>query len=84
LDLLLNAGCKLDSQNKDHHMPLHLAILNRHVDAVKLLLNHSGTHKYDEADKNGNRALHLAAMWGHFDTTQLLLVKGCDIAKKKP
>lgn len=68
---------KVNMANKDGYTPLHLAVLNHHFLAVKMLLDHAALRvNFPVADKRseiGATALHLAAEQKDTTILQLLL-----------
>ncbi|KAI0228044.1 Ankyrin repeat and sterile alpha motif domain-containing protein 1B [Lamellibrachia satsuma] len=71
----LNINC----QDSNGDTPLHLAALNGHAEAVRLLLQHEGSANME--DSRGCFPLHLAAWNGHANICRILLTHGPSIAK---
>uniref|UniRef100_A0AAY4E8H8 Euchromatic histone-lysine N-methyltransferase 2 n=1 Tax=Denticeps clupeoides TaxID=299321 RepID=A0AAY4E8H8_9TELE len=70
--LLVQAGAKVDAQDKTLRTPLLEAIVNNHIDVVKFLIQ-SGACVYHE---DGSTGLHHAAKLGNLDVVNLLLGTG--------
>ncbi|XP_051520544.1 histone-lysine N-methyltransferase EHMT2-like isoform X3 [Myxocyprinus asiaticus] len=71
--LLVQAGAKVDTQDKMLRTPLLEAIVNNHVDVVKYLIQ-SGACVYHVED--GSTGLHHAAKLGNLEVVTLLLSTG--------
>ncbi|XP_058610068.1 histone-lysine N-methyltransferase EHMT2 isoform X3 [Onychostoma macrolepis] len=72
--LLIQAGAKVDAQDKTLRTPLLEAIVNNHVDVVKYLIQ-SGACVY-HAEEDGSTGLHHAAKLGNLEVVMLLLSTG--------
>ncbi|KAL2079889.1 hypothetical protein ACEWY4_023682 [Coilia grayii] len=72
--LLVEAGAKVDAQDKTLRTPLLEAITNSHLDIVRYLIQ-SGACVY-HAEEDGSTGLHHAAKLGHLDIVTLLLGTG--------
>ncbi|XP_041933228.1 histone-lysine N-methyltransferase EHMT2 isoform X1 [Alosa sapidissima] len=72
--LLVEAGAKVDAQDKTLRTPLLEAIANSHMDVVRYLIQ-SGACVY-HAEEDGSTGLHHAAKLGHLDIVTLLLGTG--------
>uniref|UniRef100_A0A9J7ZCD8 Euchromatic histone-lysine N-methyltransferase 2 n=1 Tax=Cyprinus carpio carpio TaxID=630221 RepID=A0A9J7ZCD8_CYPCA len=72
--LLIQAGAKVDAQDKTLRTPLLEAIVNNHVEVVKYLIQ-SGACVY-HAVKDGSTGLHHAAKLGNLEVLMLLLSTG--------
>ncbi|XP_056335769.1 histone-lysine N-methyltransferase EHMT2 isoform X2 [Danio aesculapii] len=72
--LLVQAGAKVDAQDKSLRTPLLEAIVNNHVDVVKYLIQ-SGACVY-HAEDDGSTGLHHAAKLGNLEVVLLLLSTG--------
>lgn len=64
----------------DSWTPLHAATLNGHLEAVKLLIEH--TAEVNAKDKDGWAPLHLAARNGHLDVVKLLIRQKAEVDTK--
>uniref|UniRef100_A0A8C1Y650 Euchromatic histone-lysine N-methyltransferase 2 n=1 Tax=Cyprinus carpio TaxID=7962 RepID=A0A8C1Y650_CYPCA len=72
--LLIQAGAKVDAQDKTLRTPLLEAIVNNHVEVVKYLIQ-SGACVY-HAEEDGSTGLHHAAKLGNLEVVLLLLSTG--------
>uniref|UniRef100_A0A8C2FC56 Euchromatic histone-lysine N-methyltransferase 2 n=1 Tax=Cyprinus carpio TaxID=7962 RepID=A0A8C2FC56_CYPCA len=72
--LLIQAGAKVDAQDKTLRTPLLEAIVNNHVEVVKYLIQR-GACVY-HAVKDGSTGLHHAAKLGNLEVVLLLLSTG--------
>ncbi|KAL1255010.1 hypothetical protein QQF64_013071 [Cirrhinus molitorella] len=72
--LLIQAGAKVDAQDKTLRTPLLEAIANNHVEVVKYLIQ-SGACVY-HAEEDGSTGLHHAAKLGNLEAVMLLLSTG--------
>uniref|UniRef100_A0A671QFJ9 Histone-lysine N-methyltransferase EHMT2-like n=1 Tax=Sinocyclocheilus anshuiensis TaxID=1608454 RepID=A0A671QFJ9_9TELE len=72
--LLIQAGAKVDAQDKTLRTPLLEAIVNNHVEVVKYLIQ-SGACVY-HAEEDGSTGLHHAAKRGNLEVLMLLLSTG--------
>uniref|UniRef100_A0A673G783 Histone-lysine N-methyltransferase EHMT2-like n=1 Tax=Sinocyclocheilus rhinocerous TaxID=307959 RepID=A0A673G783_9TELE len=72
--LLIQAGAKVDAQDKTLRTPLLEAIVNNHVEVVKYLIQ-SGACVY-HAEEDGSTGLHHAAKLGNLEVLMLLLSTG--------
>uniref|UniRef100_A0AAY4E8S7 Euchromatic histone-lysine N-methyltransferase 2 n=1 Tax=Denticeps clupeoides TaxID=299321 RepID=A0AAY4E8S7_9TELE len=72
--LLVQAGAKVDAQDKTLRTPLLEAIVNNHIDVVKFLIQ-SGACVY-HVEEDGSTGLHHAAKLGNLDVVNLLLGTG--------
>ncbi|XP_039521744.1 histone-lysine N-methyltransferase EHMT2 isoform X2 [Pimephales promelas] len=72
--LLVQAGAKVDAQDKTLRTPLLEAIVNNHVEVVKYLIQ-SGACVY-HAEEDGSTGLHHAAKLGNLEVVLLLLSTG--------
>uniref|UniRef100_A0AAY4E6X1 Euchromatic histone-lysine N-methyltransferase 2 n=1 Tax=Denticeps clupeoides TaxID=299321 RepID=A0AAY4E6X1_9TELE len=73
--LLVQAGAKVDAQDKTLRTPLLEAIVNNHIDVVKFLIQ-SGACVYHVVSEDGSTGLHHAAKLGNLDVVNLLLGTG--------
>uniref|UniRef100_A0A8C2FC92 Euchromatic histone-lysine N-methyltransferase 2 n=1 Tax=Cyprinus carpio TaxID=7962 RepID=A0A8C2FC92_CYPCA len=72
--LLIQAGAKVDAQDKTLRTPLLEAIVNNHVEVVKYLIQR-GACVY-HAEEDGSTGLHHAAKLGNLEVVLLLLSTG--------
>ncbi|XP_030645115.1 histone-lysine N-methyltransferase EHMT2 [Chanos chanos] len=72
--LLIQAGAKVDAQDKSLRTPLLEAIMNNHVEVVRYLIQ-SGACVY-HTEEDGSTGLHHAAKLGNLDIVMLLLSTG--------
>ncbi|XP_051949418.1 histone-lysine N-methyltransferase EHMT2 isoform X2 [Xyrauchen texanus] len=72
--LLVQAGAKVDAQDKTLRTPLLEAIVNNRIDVVKYLIQ-SGACVY-HAEEDGSTGLHHAAKLGNLEVVTLLLSTG--------
>ncbi|TRY82244.1 hypothetical protein DNTS_009361 [Danionella cerebrum] len=72
--LLVQAGAKVDAQDKSLRTPLLEAIVNNQMDVVKFLIQ-SGACVY-HAEEDGSTGLHHAAKLGNLEVVTLLLNTG--------
>uniref|UniRef100_A0A673LNH8 Histone-lysine N-methyltransferase EHMT2-like n=1 Tax=Sinocyclocheilus rhinocerous TaxID=307959 RepID=A0A673LNH8_9TELE len=72
--LLIQAGAKVDAQDKTLRTPLLEAIVNNHVEVVKYLIQ-TGACIY-HAEEDGSTGLHHAAKLGNLEVVMLLLSTG--------
>ncbi|XP_056597168.1 histone-lysine N-methyltransferase EHMT2 isoform X1 [Triplophysa dalaica] len=72
--LLVQAGAKVDAQDKTLRTPLLEAIVNNHIEVVKYLIQ-SGACVY-HAEEDGSTGLHHAAKLGNLEVVTLLLSTG--------
>ncbi|XP_018609845.2 histone-lysine N-methyltransferase EHMT2 isoform X2 [Scleropages formosus] len=72
--LLIQAGAKVDAQDKAQRTPLLEAIVNNHIDVVRYLIQ-SGACVYHSED-DGSTGLHHAAKLGNLEIVNLLLGTG--------
>ncbi|KTG46544.1 hypothetical protein cypCar_00025128, partial [Cyprinus carpio] len=75
--LLIQAGAKVDAQDKTLRTPLLEAIVNNHVEVVKFLIQ-SGACVY-HADSGGWTPIIWAAEHRHIDVIRALLNRGADV-----
>lgn len=73
---LVAAGPIIDAENKDDSTPLHIAILNAHLDVAAILIS-SGAN-VDAQNYWGVTALHYAANRGILPAVAMLLNAGAD------
>ncbi|XP_050675784.1 ankyrin-3-like isoform X2 [Leptidea sinapis] len=74
VNLLINAGSKLDVTAGDGLTPLHAAVIKNHIGTVKLLLS-AGSHvNYKTHEKM--TALHFAASRGYLELVKILVSNG--------
>ncbi|KAG5843052.1 hypothetical protein ANANG_G00184400 [Anguilla anguilla] len=72
--LLIQAGAKVDAQDKTLRTPLLEAIVNNHMEVVRYLIQ-SGACVY-HAEEDGSTGLHHAAKLGNLEIVTLLLGTG--------
>lgn len=73
IKVLLSVGVDVNAVNKNRKKaPIHLAVSNRCIDALMVLLEHTQTD-VNLLDSDGNSALHLAAKIGDIKCIELLL-----------
>jgi ankyrin repeat protein len=77
VQLLLNAGAKPDTANKDKDTPLHVATLHGHTNVVESLL-HANAH-VDLTNVKNVTALGVAAYYGYTEIVRLLIDKKADV-----
>uniref|UniRef100_A0AAY5KLW0 Euchromatic histone-lysine N-methyltransferase 2 n=1 Tax=Esox lucius TaxID=8010 RepID=A0AAY5KLW0_ESOLU len=73
--MLVQAGAKLDVQDKSMRTPLLEAIVNNHVDVTKYLVQ-SGACVYQTVSEDGYTGLHHASKLGNLEIVTLLLETG--------
>uniref|UniRef100_A0A674AXL6 Euchromatic histone-lysine N-methyltransferase 2 n=1 Tax=Salmo trutta TaxID=8032 RepID=A0A674AXL6_SALTR len=73
--MLVQAGAKLDVQDKSMRTPLLEAIVNNHVEVTRYLVQ-SGACVYHTVSEDGYTGLHHAAKLGSLDIVTLLLETG--------
>ncbi|EZA49273.1 hypothetical protein DMN91_005335 [Ooceraea biroi] len=79
VQLLLDAAANVNVTTKSEiRTPLHLACLNEHIDAAKLLLN-CATCDVNAKDCNGDTPLHVAIETGNVKLVALLVRHGVNI-----
>ncbi|PCI37399.1 MAG: hypothetical protein COB50_03775, partial [Thiotrichales bacterium] len=72
VELLLEAGAKVNQITKDMYTPLIIASEHSHIGIVKLLLKAKGID-VNETNKSGGTALVYASHGGHFEVVKQLL-----------
>lgn len=68
----------VNEKKDDGFSPLHLACLNSHFEAVKLLVL-NGNAKLDARNVHKQTALHLAIEKRNFPIVKLLILKNCNL-----
>ena len=77
VQLLLERGISIDSQNRQGETALHIAATGNKISLVEELLK-AGSN-VDATDQFGATALHVAALRGYTQIVQMLLDRGCDL-----
>lgn len=77
VQVLLNAGAKINSKNSEKRTPLMMLDEDANVELVNLLLRYKA--KINLADKEGNTALILASEWANADILQALINAGANV-----
>jgi ankyrin repeat domain-containing protein 50 len=80
VELLLQKGAELESQDKNGRTPLSWAAEKGHTEVVELLLQ-KGAELESEGD-DGGTPLSWAAVNGHTEVVELLLQKGAEVESK--
>ncbi|XP_021945182.2 ankycorbin isoform X3 [Folsomia candida] len=75
--LLVNAGGKVDAEDKDGLTTIHCAASRGHTDCLETLIGLCGA-EVDVIDNNGCTALFYSVTLGHADCTELLLNYGAE------
>ncbi|XP_035679062.1 malignant fibrous histiocytoma-amplified sequence 1 homolog [Branchiostoma floridae] len=78
IDLLINAGAQVDSEDEVGCSPLHRAVWYNKFDVVQALLSKYGADK-NKQNWEGYTPLHLAAKAGHLEILNLLLKTGVNL-----
>ena len=79
LTKLLREGASVNSLSKTGWSALYIAVLNRDMQTVALLLKHGADVNFEDVD--GDRVLHLAlcAETPQYELVELLLTAGCTV-----
>ena len=77
--MIADAGHSLDSRNDFDETPLHLAVVNNHVEVLREILTRNKP-SLNEQDDYSRTPLHLAAEHGHSDVVAELLKQGANPA----
>lgn len=77
---LLDEGADPNCVDKDGYPPLHLAVINKHVDAIPILVQ-EGAEVDKKGPTRGNTALHEAVTLGSSELVEILL--GCKANTQK-
>ena len=80
--LLPKSNVDVNEINNEGYTPLHIAILNNHLECVQLLLNDARTSFNMGSINEGNTALHLAAMHSRVEIARLLVNKAANQISK--
>ncbi|GMS84429.1 hypothetical protein PENTCL1PPCAC_6604 [Pristionchus entomophagus] len=85
--LLIDCGADVNytgAKGKDpllcHRCPLHLAVMNNHMDQARLLLGRGAD--VNTVDDEGLTALHYAAIYCGMEMVELLLNENCDVLRR--
>jgi len=76
LKIFIEAGCPLESTDKNHFTPLMFTAHNGHVEALRYLVSIGA--KLEARDDVGRSSLYLACAAGHLECAQALLSLGAD------
>lgn len=81
--LLLNCVPRPDVNcvGLQHRSPLHLAVMNKHIEIVKLLMKEEDCDLH-VLDVDQRTPLHYASWMGHLEIVQLLVKKGLGLLAK--
>ena len=71
LQVLIDAGADIDTQNNDGYTPLHSACASGALDMVKMLVRAGAGVRV--TDNGGCTCLHVAARFGHTETVRYLV-----------
>jgi ankyrin repeat protein len=77
IELLLEAGVKVDQKARWHRTPLHVAASVGRADVAAFLVSRGA--KRDATDNHAATALHRAAERGHLDVVKLLVENGWSV-----
>ncbi|KAF8217152.1 ankyrin repeat-containing domain protein [Mycena galopus ATCC 62051] len=81
--LLLEAGASPAAQwSRNQYQPLHLAMLNKDLDMMNLLLDYGAPIDSAFMWDGPTESLHYACWIGHLDTIKLLLDRGADFERR--
>ncbi|OCT86759.1 hypothetical protein XELAEV_18020448mg [Xenopus laevis] len=82
LKILVNAGAKINCQNKSGLNLLHCAALRGHIKVMEFIMEDLEGIKLDKVDKSGKTAFHLAAEHGQLEAVEFLIGSGCQHSLK--
>lgn len=81
---MIKHGSVIDAKNDSEQTPLHLAVLNGHLQIVKYILQHDeGVFSLVEADSSFDTPLHIAAARGYGDIIKVILSYGQSDLEKR-
>jgi ankyrin repeat protein len=80
--LLLSAGAKVVSENKDRETLMLSAVQRGHVGIMAALAKHITGHELEAKDRHGMTALHLAVEFNRTEMVNLLLSAGASTVSK--
>ena len=75
---LIEFGADVNSVNQYKQTPLHIAVMNNKLEAVKILLP-NGANINTKTRKESQSSLHIASKNGHIDMVKYLIEKGASI-----
>ena len=75
--MLADSGLKLDLRNDFDETPLHLAVINNHLQIVREILQRNKA-SLNEQDERSRSPLHLAADYGNSEIMQELIDHGAN------
>lgn len=78
---LIKQGFDVNAKIKYDIVPLELAIANKDVEMIELLLAHGADPEFKD-NNNQVRPLHLAASYFHLESVKVLIAAGCDVNAK--
>ena len=79
VEILCQAGARVNTRNEDEETPLHVAASRGHIECIRCLLDSDdGQSVIDCQDKSGSSPLHLALRRNHSHVALLLLHSGAD------
>jgi ankyrin repeat protein len=76
IDLVLSAGADVNSRDKEHRTPLHVAVWSGGGRVAEILLEHGAD--VNVTDRSGDTPLHMAAKKLNAEACKLLLQHGAD------
>ncbi|XP_064312160.1 ankyrin repeat and death domain-containing protein 1A isoform X3 [Phalacrocorax carbo] len=82
LQILINAGAKINCVNRNGRNLLHCAAQRGHIQVMEFIMEDLEDMCVDKTDKEENTALHLAAKNGHLSVLQKIIDVGVDLDEK--
>ncbi|XP_058702944.1 ankyrin repeat and death domain-containing protein 1A isoform X2 [Poecile atricapillus] len=82
LQILVNAGAKINRVNRNGRSVLHCAAQRGHIQVIEFIMENLEDVCVDETDKMDRTAFHLAAEYGQLDVVEFLIRLGCSHSAK--
>lgn len=80
IEYFVQKGINPNLENNDGYSPIHLAIINGHIDIVRILIENAGISPEHRESKNLKATLmHFAAIYGRDDIIQFLVEKSANL-----
>ncbi|KAI1235231.1 hypothetical protein IHE44_0002871, partial [Lamprotornis superbus] len=82
LQILVNAGAKINRVNRNGRNLLHCAAQRGHIQIMEFIMEDLDDVCVDETDKTDRTAFHLAAEYGQLEVVEFLIRLGCSHSAK--